>query len=267
MHARSHQNSPEASGPQPRRSHATPPPAAAVADRRADVLGSDGLLDLQRTAGNSATEELITGEQPQRSPVLDLLASSSGDPLPPPVRTDMEARMGQDFSGVRVHTGGAASDSAKAVQAHAYTVGEDIVFGSGTYSPDSDHGRTLLAHELTHVVQQRSGPVAGTEVGGGIKVSDPSDRFEREAERNAHHIMSQPAPQSAGNAGDAAGATGATAQRDAAGPLAHAAADPLQRATELALQREEDDLEDEAPSVGRMAIQRAEDDLDDEPEP
>lgn len=249
MHSHSQTSHPEHSGENNRRSghHPTPPPAPAIADRRADVLGADGLLDLQRTAGNAATEELIE-QQPSRSPVLDLLASSSGSPMAESVRADMEARMGHDFSSVRVHTGGAASESAKAVQAHAYTVGENIVFGSGGYNPDSEHGRTMLAHELTHVVQQRSGPVSGTEVGGGIKVSDPSDSFERAAEQNAQQVMSQPAPQPAA-------------------PTAAPTAAPAQRLAEDHVQREDDELEEETPSVGRIAIQRAEDDLEDELEP
>ena len=102
--------------------------------------------------------------------------------------------MGQDFSDVRVHTGDAADASARSVSAHAYTVGSNIVFQRGTYDPGSSQGRTLLAHELTHVVQQRSGPVEGTPAAGGVSVSDPSDRFEVEAARNADRVMSQPAP-------------------------------------------------------------------------
>jgi hypothetical protein len=80
------------------------------------------------------------------------------------------------------------------VNAHAYTVGHNIVFQRDRYDPASDHGRTTLAHELTHVVQQRSGPVDGTDAGGGIKVSDPSDRFEREAVANAERVLSVPGP-------------------------------------------------------------------------
>jgi hypothetical protein len=83
------------------------------------------------------------------------------------------------------------------VNAHAYTVGSNIVFQRDQYDPGSDSGKHMLAHELTHVVQQRSGPVDGTSAGGGIRVSDPSDRFEREAVSNADHLMSQPAPASA----------------------------------------------------------------------
>ncbi len=102
--------------------------------------------------------------------------------------------MGQDFSDVRVHTGDAADHSARSVSAHAYTVGPHIVFQRGAYDPASSSGQTLLAHELTHVVQQRNGPVEGTPSAGGVSVSDPSDRFEREASENADRVMSQPAP-------------------------------------------------------------------------
>ena len=91
--------------------------------------------------------------------------------------------MGHDFGDVRVHTDATASDSARSVNAQAYTVGSDIVFQSGTYAPDTDGGRHVLAHELTHVVQQRSGPVDGTPAPGGIKISHPSDSFEQAAER------------------------------------------------------------------------------------
>ena len=95
-----------------------------------------------------------------------------------------------DFSDVRIHTDARATDSAKAVQAHAYTVGSNIVFQGDRYSPGTAEGQRTLAHELTHVVQQRSGPVDSTPAGGGISVSDPSDRFEREAEATADRVMS-----------------------------------------------------------------------------
>ena len=106
----------------------------------------------------------------------------------------MEARLGHDFSDVRVHDDSRAHDSAVGVNANAYTVGSNIVFQRDRYDPSSAAGKVTLAHELTHVVQQRSGPVDGTPAGGGIKVSDPSDRFEREASANAERVMSGPAP-------------------------------------------------------------------------
>jgi hypothetical protein len=105
----------------------------------------------------------------------------------------MESRLGADFGDVRVHTDGKATESARSVQAHAYTVGNDVVFQSDKYAPESDSGQRMLAHELTHVVQQRSGPVDGTPAPGGIKVSDPSDSFERAAESTADRVMSSQA--------------------------------------------------------------------------
>jgi hypothetical protein len=122
------------------------------------------------------------------------VVSGSGQSLDEPVRTDMEARLGHGFGDVRIHTGDAADTSARSVGAHAYTVGSDIVFQRGAYDPGTTAGQTLLAHELTHVVQQRNGPVDGTPAGGGISVSDPSDRFEREAAANAEAVMAKPVP-------------------------------------------------------------------------
>ncbi|MFG2913174.1 DUF4157 domain-containing protein [Kitasatospora sp. NPDC048298] len=95
----------------------------------------------------------------------------------------MENRFGADFTDVRVHDDGAARASAAEIGAHAYTSGSHIVLGDG------GGDQHTLAHELTHVIQQRQGSVAGTDNGAGLKVSDPSDRFEREAEANATRVM------------------------------------------------------------------------------
>jgi hypothetical protein len=109
----------------------------------------------------------------------------------------MEAGFGHDFSDVRLHTDGAASESARAINAQAYTVGSDVVFQSDRYSPGTDEGKHTLAHELAHVVQQRSGPVDGTPTGTGISVSHPSDRFERAAEHVADQVVSAKSASSA----------------------------------------------------------------------
>lgn len=93
---------------------------------------------------------------------VDRALADSGRPLEPAVRQDMEARFSYDFSRVRVHTGPAAEQSAREVNAHAYTVGRDIVFGAGRYAPGTPSGRHLLAHELAHVIQQSA---LGTGVG------------------------------------------------------------------------------------------------------
>jgi hypothetical protein len=88
---------------------------------------------------------------------VDRVLARSGQPLEPSLRQDMEQRFGHDFSRVRVHSGTDAALSAQEVNAHAYTVGADIVFGQGGFSSQTQSGRHLLAHELTHVVQQESG--------------------------------------------------------------------------------------------------------------
>ncbi|MFE9118534.1 DUF4157 domain-containing protein [Streptomyces sp. NPDC007172] len=168
-----------------------------------------GLLALQGTAGNAAVVQMLRAsghrltppeehqhgagcghqEQPavQRSAVHDVLRTG-GSPLDDSTRTDMEGRLGADFSDVRIHNDAAAKASAAEVGARAYTSGSHVVIGDG------GGDRHTLAHELTHVIQQRQGPVAGTDNGSGLKVSDPSDRFEREAESNAARALAGPAP-------------------------------------------------------------------------
>ncbi|WP_443060752.1 eCIS core domain-containing protein [Streptomyces sp. NBC_00448] len=142
----------------------------------------------------------------QRSAVHDVLRSG-GRPLDGATRADMESRLGADFSDVRIHDDATARASAAEIDARAYTSGNHVVIGDGG---DDTH---TLAHELTHVVQQRQGAVAGTDNGSGLKVSDPSDRFEQEAEANATRVMSGPAPAQPIAAGpEEAAAHGATAE-------------------------------------------------------
>ena len=186
---------------------------------RHGMPGSAGLLSLQRTAGNAAVsralavqrhagclEEDKEQEQVQRSTgtgVHDVLGTS-GRPLPGEVRQDMEARFGgTDFGDVRIHDDSAARRSAQEIGARAYTSGSHIVIGDG------GGDRHTLAHELTHVVQQRQGPVAGTDRGDGLNVSDPSDRFEVAAEENARRVLAEPV-QRAADPGTRAGATTTT---------------------------------------------------------
>lgn len=85
---------------------------------------------------------------------VDRVLASTGNPLAPALQQNMSQRFGYDFSQVRVHTGAAADQSAIEVNALAYTVGKNVVFGSGQFAPGSHEGRRLLAHELTHVMQQ-----------------------------------------------------------------------------------------------------------------
>lgn len=143
----------------------------------------------------------------------------------------MEASLGADFSDVRVHTGGSAAESASAVGARAYTVGNEIVFNDGAYAPDSHDGRKTLAHELTHVVQQRSGPVDATPTGDGIAVSDPGDRFEREAVATSERVVAR-------DAAPAVLGPAASVQRDAA-------PEEDEEADVQMLQRQEDEVPEE----------------------
>jgi peptidoglycan/xylan/chitin deacetylase (PgdA/CDA1 family) len=103
-------------------------------------------------AGNQAAlDQLRHGEIP---PEADSALRTPGRPLDPATRALMERRFGRSFGWVRVHTGADAAASARAVDAHAYAVGHDIVFDTGRYAPGSPRGRGLLAHELAHVAQQ-----------------------------------------------------------------------------------------------------------------
>ncbi|MFI6862024.1 DUF4157 domain-containing protein [Streptomyces sp. NPDC050421] len=154
------------------------------------AMGNAAVVQMLRQAGHPGAEETQhEGGQAsvQRSAVHDVLRSA-GQPLDHGTRTDMEARFGADFTDVRVHKGGAARTSAAEIGARAYTSGSHIVLGDG------GGDRHTLAHELTHVIQQRQGPVSGTDNGGGLRVSDPSDRFEREAEAQATRVLSGSAP-------------------------------------------------------------------------
>lgn len=97
----------------------------------------------------------------------------------------MESRFGWDFSGVRVHADRRAGESAHALGARAYTLGNDIVFAQGAYDPHSGGGRALLAHELTHVVQQASQPAS---VQTALTIGEASSPAEHEADRVARSI-------------------------------------------------------------------------------
>lgn len=104
---------------------------------------------------------------------------SSGRTLDPAPRGFMESRFGHDFSQVRVHTDAKAAESASAVNALAYTVGRDVVFGAGRYAPGTTEGDRLLAHELTHVVQQSDGR-EGQGGNGPLFVSGSAARIQRD---------------------------------------------------------------------------------------
>jgi len=119
------------------------------------------------------------------------LVDAPGQELGLGIRRFMESRFAQDFSDVRIHRGPDAEASAGDLRAIAYTAGSHIVFGSGAYRPETSEGSRLLAHELSHVVQQRRGPVTGEPV-GGLRVSSHDDSFERSADADASAVLSEP---------------------------------------------------------------------------
>src|SRR5687767_6390686 len=191
------------------------------------------LLALQRTAGNAGVVQLLAeGEPEAASPVHDVVGKDGGSPLDGGTLTEMENRFGQSFEDVRIHTDARASASAESVGANAYTVGSDIVFRSGQFDAASSTGQRTLAHELTHVVQQRSGPVDGNDAPGGIRLSDPSDRFERAADATADAVMSS------------RGASATTAATSAA-PTAQRELDEDEPAVQTTLQRDALDEEEQ----------------------
>jgi hypothetical protein len=170
------------------------------------------LLHLQRTAGNAGVVQMLADEAEAESPVHDVVGRGGGTALDDSTRGSMEASFGQSFADVRVHTDEKASRSAESVGANAYTVGSDIVFKSGQFNPASATGQRTIAHELTHVVQQRSGPVDGSDAPGGIRLSTPSDRFERAADATADEVV---ASRSVGGPSPSASSTdAAAAQRE-----------------------------------------------------
>jgi len=101
-------------------------------------------------------------------PIVHEVLRSSGQPLDAVTRAFMEPRFGHDFSRVRIHSDEQAAQSAQAVQARAYTVGSDIVFGSGQFAPNAQAGQRLLAHELAHAVQQDRGASSASPSEGGV---------------------------------------------------------------------------------------------------
>ncbi len=107
-------------------------------------------------------------------PVVHEALGSAGRPLDSSTREFMEARFGHDFSQVRIHAGPPASVAARGVAAQAFTVGEHIAFGDGQYAPAGAAGRHLLAHELTHVLQQRAGAPALQRRAANCPASPPS---------------------------------------------------------------------------------------------
>src|SRR5438270_13216460 len=163
----------------------TPASSEAPSTSQNARLGANDLFTRKETSDTSVHE---TASAP---PLVDeVLSSGGGQPLDESTRSFMEPRFGHDFSRVRVHADGRAAESAQSVNALAYTVGQDVVFGGGQYEPETMEGKKLLAHELTHVVQQGVPTVFE-----GLNMSHPTDTAEKEADDIAQQVVQEePSP-------------------------------------------------------------------------
>jgi hypothetical protein len=153
-------------------------------------------FDVQRNCAECEGDEEETAVQTKRqssdAPMAMAPATASGvqamrghgEPLAPSLRNYFEPRFGRDFGSVRTHTGTLADQTSHALGARAYTVGSDIAFRAGAFSPQSDDGRRLLAHELTHVVQQSGGRGGGTMIHRKPAGPTPYDRIKKLLSRN-----------------------------------------------------------------------------------
>lgn len=174
----------------PAKPQAAPPVAAGFAQRQCScgqhVIGGGKCAECKRKAGLQRKKGDHAQDLGDMDVLSDTVLQTQGQPISGRTRAFMETRFQHDFSQVRVHTGSTAAESAQAVNALAYTVGRDIVFGADQYSPHTASGALLLAHELTHVVQQaNAAPSASSK-----SISDPGDAAEREADAVANQVVS-----------------------------------------------------------------------------
>lgn len=161
---------------------------------RSEALTEKSLLRLQRQYGNYYVGQVLSRARAgdERGDGLESVersidqARSGGQGLDHGVRSQMESSFGADFGGVRVHTDANADSLNRALSARAFTTGQDVFFRQGEYNPGSSTGRELLAHELTHVVQQN-----GDGIQRKMTVSQPGDPHELEADRMAKAVIQQ----------------------------------------------------------------------------
>jgi Domain of unknown function (DUF4157) len=125
-------------------------PTAASLEAQADAAAG-------RIVGAAPSPRRGAGPIPAEAPALALAARSTSEPLDAATRTEIEPQLGVDLGGVRVHADAEAATAAKALDANAFTIDRDVYFGAGRYEPHGSEGRRLLAHELSHVVQQGGG--------------------------------------------------------------------------------------------------------------
>jgi hypothetical protein len=184
----------------------SPPPDFQPDQDEAPVLGGDPDFD-DGSAVQAATDG-ASGSPASAQVNAKHVASSlgSGSALAPHAQSSMNRFFGQDLGQVRVHADGSANTLAASLNAHAFTVGHQVAFASGHYQPDSPEGQSLIAHELTHVLQQRQGLDADIQRAG---IGAQGDRYEVEAEANAQRFLQgQPAASIGSGGGASSGSNG-----------------------------------------------------------
>lgn len=159
-------------------------------EKKSEEQGEDGgdapVGDFPSPIEGTVYADLV-GPAPARTPSVDASAFAQGAPLPEAVKSRMGAAFGADFADVKVHTGDAAADATSGFNARAFAYGSDILFGSGQFSPGSKQGDELIAHELQHVVQQRSGPK--TVAQKGLRLAGLGSFEERDADKVARTVV------------------------------------------------------------------------------
>jgi hypothetical protein len=164
---------------------ASPAKTQAKAERDAQVKHVAPMQTAASTLGNAAFQRRIAqrsaapAEVPDETTQRIHAARGGGQALEAAVQQKMGDALGADFSDVRVHTGEQSHSLNQELGALAFTTGKDVFFGENQYAPHSTSGQELIAHELTHVVQQSTGAVTG---GAKMTVNAPGDRFEQEAD-------------------------------------------------------------------------------------
>jgi len=146
---------------------------------------------IQHTHGNRAVQRMADLAREASGDLEKEIhqARSSGQALDSSVQRNMETAFGADFSGVRVHTDPQADQLNQSLSATAFTTGQDIFFSKGEYNPQSSGGQHLLAHELTHVIQQNG--AREEEVQAKLTIDTPGDKYEQEANRVAKQVQRQ----------------------------------------------------------------------------
>lgn len=209
------------------------------------------ILCLQQQVGNKAVQRLVAQRSGDGGFSLDdetagriNQARGGGQSLDAATQQKMGGVMGYDFSGVRVHTSNEADTLNQELGAKAFTTGQDIFFKEGAYSPGSGSGQELIAHELTHVVQQSTGSVGSS--GSGMVVNPPGDIYEQEADAVAQQAINAETASEQSLSGE-------TVQREEMPEE-----EELQMKRDEAIQREEIPEEEELQMKRNESIQREE---------